>query len=59
MYDWMLTLPREIELFWSGKARLLSAALYFSTKYMNVLAQVLNMVAIWDFRISDAVCFSG
>ena len=57
VYDWMLTLPREIELFWTGKTRSVSAALYFSTKYLNVLAQVLNMVAIWDISISDQVCF--
>ena len=58
MYDLVVTLSREIQLFWIGRARPLSAVLYFSTKYLNLLAQVLNMVSIWDFAISDGVCVS-
>ena len=44
MYDWIVTLPREVQLFWTGKARSLSAILYFSTKYFNVLYQMLSLL---------------
>ncbi len=58
MYDWVGTLTREVQLFWTGKARPLSAALYFSNKYLNVLVQVLTTVAVWDVSLSNEVCFS-
>ena len=44
LYDWAVTLPREIQLFWTGKARPLSAILYFSNKYLNLLSQIVNML---------------
>ncbi|KAM5534672.1 hypothetical protein V8D89_011684 [Ganoderma adspersum] len=59
MYDWVVTLAREVQLFWTGKARPLSAALYFSNKYLNLFVQVLTMVAIWDVSLSDEHCPTG
>nr|VWO96140.1 Cytochrome P450 monooxygenase CYP52X1 [Ganoderma boninense] len=44
VYDWVVTLPRELQLFWTGKARPLSSILYFTNKYLNLLAQVINLV---------------
>ena len=58
MYDWATTLAREVQLFWNGAARPLSAVLYFSNKYLNLLSQVLNMVALADASLSDEVRFS-
>ena len=54
LYDWAVTLPREIQLLWTGKARPLSAILYFSNKYFNLLAQVISLLEYAP--ISDAVC---
>ena len=50
-YDWAVTLSREVQLFWGGKARPLSAILYFSNKYLNVLMAimaVLEGVPVYD-----------
>ncbi|PIL34326.1 hypothetical protein GSI_03101 [Ganoderma sinense ZZ0214-1] len=55
VYDWVVTLPRELQLFWTGKARPLSAILYFSNKYLNLLAQAINLVEYGP--ISDEAYF--
>ncbi|KAI1791541.1 hypothetical protein LXA43DRAFT_1061301 [Ganoderma leucocontextum] len=53
-YDWVVTLSREVQLFWTGKARPLSAVLYFSNKYLNVLAQIMYMLG--HASMSDKSC---
>ncbi|KAI1791573.1 hypothetical protein LXA43DRAFT_421419 [Ganoderma leucocontextum] len=45
VYDWVVTLSREVHLFWTGTARPLSAVLYFSNKYLNVLSMILGMLS--------------
>ena len=54
MYDWTVTLSREVELFWTSEVRTLSAMLYFSNKYLNVLAQIMYMLG--HASMSDKVC---
>ena len=54
MYDWLVTLSREVDLFWTGKARPLSAALYFANRYLNIVPYV--MTAVQMASISDKVC---
>ena len=58
MYDWAVTLTREVQLIWTRKARPLSAALYFSNRYLNMIGQVLSIVMIWDDWMPAKVCFS-
>ena len=53
VYDWVVTLPREVQLFWTRKARPLSAALYFLNRYLNILTQLFIMVE--DAPMSDTV----
>lgn len=43
-YDGIVTVSREASLFWTGEARLLSAVLYFSNKYLNILAYIIGML---------------
>ena len=38
VYDLIITLPREIKLFWTRDVRILSAVLYFSNKYSVLLS---------------------
>ena len=55
-YDWMLTLSREGQFFWTGKARPISAILYFSNKYLNLFT-VAIATPLWQAPLSDQVCF--
>ncbi|EJF59404.1 hypothetical protein DICSQDRAFT_128271 [Dichomitus squalens LYAD-421 SS1] len=43
VHDWIITVPREGRLFCKGKAGTLSALLYFSNRYINLLGQVLSL----------------
>ena len=36
VYDWVLTLPREIQMVWLGRAKSVSAALYLSNRYFTL-----------------------
>ena len=54
-YDWVLTLSREGQLFWTGKARPISAILYFSNKYLNLFT-VAIATPLWQAPLSDQVC---
>ncbi|TBU22101.1 hypothetical protein BD311DRAFT_770977 [Dichomitus squalens] len=45
LYDWVISLPREMELFINTDARPLSACLYFANKYTNIVSQVVSMLA--------------
>ena len=36
LYDWLLSLPREVHLFITGNARPLSAGLYFMNRYASL-----------------------
>ncbi|KAM5542820.1 hypothetical protein V8D89_003781 [Ganoderma adspersum] len=44
VYDWLVTLSREVDLFWAGNARPLSTMLYFANKYLNILLYVVTGV---------------
>ena len=44
VYDWLVTLSREVHLFWTGKVRPLPAVLYLANKYTNLLACFLNVL---------------
>ena len=57
MYDWAVTLSREVDLFWTGKARPLSAALYFANRYLNILPYAVTAVQMAP--ISEEVCTSS
>ncbi|TBU53319.1 hypothetical protein BD310DRAFT_860397 [Dichomitus squalens] len=39
VYDWVLSLPRELRLFWAGNARSLSAWLYFANRYIALFSE--------------------
>ncbi|KAI1782024.1 hypothetical protein LXA43DRAFT_1151863, partial [Ganoderma leucocontextum] len=57
VYDWVGTLPHEVQLFWNKKARPLSAILYFSNKYLNLLAQVINLLDLSALKVvGDCSC---
>ena len=43
LYDWATSIRRESELFISGNARALSAWLYFTNKYLNLVGQLVIM----------------
>ncbi|KAI1788580.1 hypothetical protein LXA43DRAFT_1063459 [Ganoderma leucocontextum] len=51
VYDWILTLSREVQLFWTGKTRPLSALLYFTNRYLNLLSIVMGI--LWYAPMSD------
>ncbi|KAI1791579.1 hypothetical protein LXA43DRAFT_421636 [Ganoderma leucocontextum] len=57
-YDWVVTLSREIHLFWTGKARPLSAILYFSNKYLNVLSYIMGILSMAPMSDKDRHCVS-
>ena len=40
IYDWVLLLPREIQMFIAGDAKPLAASLYFATRYSSLLGSV-------------------
>ena len=42
VHDWAVSLPREVDLFWTSEVRLLSAILYFSNKYLNMASYIVN-----------------
>ena len=54
MYDWLVTLSREVDLFWTGNARPLSTTLYFANKYLNLLSYVVTGVQLAP--TSNKVC---
>ncbi|KAM5542111.1 hypothetical protein V8D89_004421 [Ganoderma adspersum] len=56
VYDWLVTLSREVDLFWTGKARPLSAILYFANKYLNVLPYVMTGVQMAPMSDKRCVC---
>ena len=43
MYDWLITIPRELQLFWPGHSATLSAVLYFITRLSVTLRQLLPL----------------
>lgn len=55
LYDWVVTLPREAQLFWAGKARPLPAMLYFANRYLNMLplTAVLFSIALVSDKVSS------
>ncbi|PIL27410.1 hypothetical protein GSI_10558 [Ganoderma sinense ZZ0214-1] len=57
-YDWVLTLPREGQFFWTGKARPISAILYFSNKYLNLFT-VAIATPLWQAPLSDQLFASS
>ncbi|TBU33151.1 hypothetical protein BD311DRAFT_478370 [Dichomitus squalens] len=50
IYDWLASIPTEIELFWGNTARPLSIALYYTTRYTTLLQQILMVL---NFSLSD------
>ena len=38
VFDWLLTFPREVSLFWTGNSGALPTTLYFVHRYMSMLA---------------------
>ncbi|TBU21443.1 hypothetical protein BD311DRAFT_782917 [Dichomitus squalens] len=44
LYDWMITLPREVQLFWTGKSSILSVCLFISNRYLTVIWWILDMI---------------
>ena len=54
VYDGVLTLFREVQLFWGAKSRTLPGILYFSNKYLNILAYTIGMLLMAS--VSDKVC---
>ncbi|KAM5534763.1 hypothetical protein V8D89_011627 [Ganoderma adspersum] len=57
-YDWVLTLSREGQLFWTGKARPMAAILYFSNKYLNLFT-VAVLTPLWQAPLSDQLFASS
>ncbi len=53
LYDWAVTLSREVRLFWTGNARPLPAILYFSNKYLNMVPPIVALLGMTP--IADAV----
>ena len=53
LYDWIINIPREVGLFWSGDARTLSAALYFANRSVSLAMAVLEAVGLGSW--SDEV----
>ncbi|TBU39399.1 hypothetical protein BD309DRAFT_969767 [Dichomitus squalens] len=44
LYDWMITLPREVQLFWTGKSSILSVCLFILNRYLTVIWWILDMI---------------
>ena len=55
MYDGVVTLFREMQLFWGAKSRTLPGILYFSNKYLNVLSQIMFALELLPLASSDQV----
>ena len=53
-YDWVVSLPREVDLFITHKSKPLSTGLYLVNKYTNIGSQVVQMVAYAP--LSPEVC---
>ena len=42
VYDWAVSLSREVDLFWTSEVRPLSVILYFLNKYLNMASYIAN-----------------
>lgn len=56
LYDWILSLPRESQLFIMGNVRPLSAWLYFVNKYTNIINQLIFVLTLTNSSRSTKVC---
>ena len=54
LYDWLLSLPRETQLFFSRSARVLSSLLYFTNRYLTIVCTIVTFVSSAPF--SNQVC---
>ena len=51
LYDWVIALPREVQMFWMGSPGALSATLYFTNRSVSLLVagvRVLALVVVSD-----------
>ncbi|PIL26975.1 hypothetical protein GSI_10113 [Ganoderma sinense ZZ0214-1] len=46
LYDWVVTLPREVEAFWTGAARPFSTSLYFANRLVSLGMAVVEVVGL-------------
>ena len=53
LYDWIINLSREVEMFWSGDASMLSTALYFANRSVSLSIAALEAVGLGSW--SDEV----
>ncbi|TBU38268.1 hypothetical protein BD309DRAFT_983780 [Dichomitus squalens] len=53
VYDWVLSLPRELRLFWAGNARSLSAWLYFANRYIALFSEAGQLLVFvpWSAKL--------
>ncbi|PIL33070.1 hypothetical protein GSI_04519 [Ganoderma sinense ZZ0214-1] len=56
VYDWLVTLSREVDLFWTDKVRSLSAMLYLANKYLNLLPYIVNGVQMAPMSDKNKSC---
>ena len=53
MYDYMLTITREIELFWKRPKRSWWFILFVANRYISVLGHVSTVLVYWFLSQSD------
>ncbi|KZS88843.1 hypothetical protein SISNIDRAFT_552437 [Sistotremastrum niveocremeum HHB9708] len=57
LYDWILTLDREVKYFWPLRRITIPQALYLASRYMPITSQIVNLVAQFlprpSFHVSD------
>ncbi|EJF61640.1 hypothetical protein DICSQDRAFT_170056 [Dichomitus squalens LYAD-421 SS1] len=56
LYDWMITLPREVQLFWTGKSSILSVCLFILNRYLTVIWWILDMIKTAPLFDKKSVC---
>ena len=58
IYEYIITLDREVELFWKKKVNG-GAAIFLSNRYIPLITQLMYLVEYTSSIMSDKVCLSS